>query len=164
MYVKNGSRLTYACTFRNLVLTSPGDLLAKIFADLANNHNITVEDSSNDVSVLHSNVDYVLKVLVSDTDYASELDVKSIIDHYFYTEGGEMPASSRIVSIKPPGGVSTDTGAPPTPPVDPADGAPPGWWDALMGKLEAGGAGVLFGVALVVGVIMFVTVREAVEG
>lgn len=168
MYVKKGSRLVYVCSYDNSLLTrlsmSPGQMLSNISSDLANLHNIVVEDSKNDLSVLTAKVNYTLNLLVNDTDYASEQDVRSIVDHYFYTQGGELPAASRIVSVRPPAGDTVDTGAPDAPPDDPATpGGGPSWWDRVWGKVEAGGVGVLFGAAAVIGLVVFITVKEAVE-
>src|SRR6266852_5736360 len=104
--VPTGTRLTYVAKYNITTFgrLDPADALSKIAADLANNESILVEDSSYSCPSFAYGQTVVevftLKVLDNSLGHGNEtdgrIDIKDIIDHYFYTNLGTIPNSSNI--------------------------------------------------------------------
>lgn len=182
-YVAAGSRMTYSAQFPNLkdflANLGPAGIVAKIGSNLKNKYNLDVEKFDNGVGIsgftpgsitlyLRTNIDR------GDGDTDDGLtDILGNVNDEFRLDGHE-PTSSVINDYTP-----APSDAQPTPTVVHSGAAlptvqtiqeqaaknnpdGPSWWDQLTGKLEAGTVGFTIGAVVIVGLLIFVAVKQQV--
>lgn len=175
-YVVSGSRLTWSGDFGTLsfLTQSSGDTIQAVGAGLSNKYNLLIERANNvgDWSGLQART--ITLDLRSDMDRSSDNDIRGNIMDEFASAGAACIAS-RIISITPPGGQAQGTGAPGTPPGgNPASNVCVGFWDCigsgefsaafgnLTGQVEAGSVGFILGGVAIIGLILYLGMREQV--
>jgi hypothetical protein len=179
MYVSNGSIVKYLATWKPFLTdfagngyTSPSEQESQMNLYLSN-AGFVVLQASNDsgffnVGETDTTFTWLLKINTG-TDYASEDDVKSILDHAVIQGIGRFPISSSLPQIQSPpsqGGQTTSTGQPDTgaSALKDKEGQPsgPSWFDSLSKFLEGASVGTLLGIGLmVVAIILIVGYLES---
>jgi hypothetical protein len=179
-YIVAGTRLSWSGDFANFAFISQtsGDTIQIVGSALKNKYNLIVERSTNvgDWSGLGAKT--ITLDLREDTDRNSEEDIRGNVMGEFAAAGAPC-TNSRIISITPPGGQATPTGAPSAPPptVAPPKGSSGGgcvgFWDCisngqvgdafgnLAGQAEAGTLGFIVGGIAIVGLILYLGMRDA---
>jgi hypothetical protein len=181
MFVPAGSRLTWAGDFGDLAFfaASSTDQIAAVGGTLKNNYNLIVERAHDGVGGFAN-----LSGGTITLDLRSEMDRGNgsngvddirgnVADAFAFW--GSACAASRIISTNlvpskagQPIVQNTgpqDTGAPkeaPNPPApDNTSSSWSTWWDNLTGKIEAGSIGLVLGGAIVIGLVLYLSVKSA---
>lgn len=170
MYVKAGSVITYqfkAAT--TLSHPSGSDIENAVASDLSAAGltvvDFTVVNPSLGVEIANIwgfTVQVTMKIKVS-VDYGSEDDVKSIADHYVYTNTGSLPQASTVTNVTAPSGQTTQTGTP----QDTSTGGGGGgggnsFWDTITTFLSGAGVGGFLGIGLaLVAVVLIVSLATS---
>lgn len=176
-YVLAGTRCTYVANWNEtgvLVWTSGvQDLLGQISAALQNQYQLKVESSQVQAPAVAvgSLTETITLKLYSGQDRNSINDIQGNVDDLF-AQLAARPDSSAISSVTPPGGSAQNTGAPAAPgqpgsspslggnDQSSGGGAFSSWWDKLTTQVEAGSIGLVVGAAAVIGLIVFLAVRN----
>jgi hypothetical protein len=185
-YVVAGSRLTWSGDFDTFafITQTSGDGVQLVGSALSNKYNLLIERATNVGFFTDTGAKTITLDLRSDMDRNSDDDIRGNVADEWAAIGCACTAS-RIISITPPGGQSQKTGAPTAPPgggKDPTAPPPPpgqgkpcsGFWDCitsgeissgfsqLSNQLEAGTIGLVVGGLAVVGLVIFLALREPV--
>jgi hypothetical protein len=182
-YVVAGSRLTWSGDFDSFAFISQtsGDTIQIVGSALSNKYNMLIERSANVGDWTGLGAKTITLDLRTDMDRNSDDDIRSNVADEFAAAGSACSAS-RITSITPPGGQAQQTGAPTAPPstVNTGGGAGggtapkgcTGFWDCLSSgefsnafgnitnSIEAGSIGFIVGGIAVVGLIIFLALKE----
>lgn len=169
-YVYAGTRLTAVLTWNEtgVVLWTSGvsDIIAKVAADLQNIYSCRVERSAVQAPAiaLGSITETITLDLYTSQDRNDSGDILSNLNDLF-AQYGSYPDSADITKITPPSNAPAQpggsTGAPgPTPPAPGSD--PLGWWEQLKTEAAAGSVGFVVGAVLVVGLLVYISVRAEV--
>jgi hypothetical protein len=134
--VPDGSILTYQGTWTSTYTKSPQDVITEVSAALAADGElavrppVTTDAGWSQFKVLVGPIspgpfNVTMKVQVTNgVGFGSPSDAASIINHYVYQVTGQMPISSTIPTVQPPGGGAQATGQPMA--IDPTTGLPLG--------------------------------------
>ena len=178
MFFPSGSRATWQGDWNNPgVFSSPVGEVGNITSYLEANCNMAVESSSvtmPDVFSTSSTRTVTLKVrtLIDRNDLN---DIDADIRHAWYVDQGVEPDASSIQQYTLAGQSGSQSTGAPSPQNDNGQGnttnnpSTPSWWDSLkkslgLDQLGSGLIGVGVGVVLVIGVLMYVSVKEEAIG
>lgn len=172
MYVPAKSVLTYQMKVPSPVAGlfggDPVDLEQQVSSLITTNNGFTVIDYQINTSGFFSSQpdQVVMKIRTGNTDFASEVDVQSIVDNAVYQISGNLPAST-VVDVTPPstGGTTSvfnhqtpiPTGQTQTPvnPPSGGDGSKSSWWDSVSTFLNGASTGGILGIGLaVIGMVL----------
>jgi hypothetical protein len=178
-YVSSGSRMTWTGGFGSFLFSKgPSDLISSVSALLKNNYALIIERYDSGISAGGLGSGSMTLYLRTDQDRGDGETDDGLTDigqnvRDTCASQGFPPSSWAIDNYQPAntdGSTSTQvikTGTAQktveqNTAADKSTSSVTSWWDNLTGKLEAGSVGVLIGGAVVIGLILFLAVKQEV--
>jgi hypothetical protein len=178
-YVNAGSRVVWTGEFSSLFWKNPADAIIAVSSYLLNNYNLVVEATAYHETyegLGTSQITLHLKTNIDRGDGETDdglTDILSNVNEAFTSVGGNKLVSSSLNNYSSAAadgsnsaGATVNTGSP-QPTVEQikasvaATTASGGhWYDNLIGQVAAGSTGFIFGAVAVVGVLVYLTLRE----
>jgi hypothetical protein len=178
-YVNAGSRVVWTGEFSSLFWKNPADAIIAVSSYLLNNYNLVVEASAYNESYAglgESQITLHLKTNIDRGDGETDdglTDILSNVNEAFTSVGGNKLITSSLNSYASAAadgsnsaGATVNTGSP-QPTVEQikasvASTAASGgsWWGNLVGQVEAGTTGFVFGAVAVVGLLIYLSLHE----
>lgn len=182
-YVSSGSRVTYTGKFGSWLLSAPEtptDTIKKVGDYLRNNYQLILEKSTNGITWLSSggSITLVFRTDIDRGDGEQDdglSDILANVNEAFMTLGHD-PINSVLNNYHPapnpaqpsaaPSVIDTGAALPvvvptPTNTTSSSDNSGIGeWFSGLFTKLEAGSIGFVFGAVAIIGVGVYLAVRE----